>query len=106
MLWVIQVLIIMKKKSHLPITKTKNPEPPKGGVDWLIWAAWADRVTFETIKEETGLSEGEVIKTMRSYLKPKSFQNWRKRARHKSIKHGRKFQVRRKKYNPKYKDLI
>ena len=46
----------MKKKSYIPMTKVKNPEPKKKGTDWLIWAAWADRITFEEIKEKTGNS--------------------------------------------------
>ena len=43
----------MKKKSFIPQTKVKNPEPKKKGIDWVIWAAWADRITFEEIKEKT-----------------------------------------------------
>ena len=30
----------MKKKSYIPQTKVKNPEPKKKGTDWVIWAAW------------------------------------------------------------------
>ena len=37
----------MKKKGHTPITRVKNPEPPIDDPDWIIWAAWADRITFE-----------------------------------------------------------
>ena len=33
----------MKKKSFIPQTRVKNPEPKKKGTDWVIWAAWADR---------------------------------------------------------------
>ena len=45
----------MKKKSSFPQTKVKNPEPKKKDENWIIWAAWADRITFEEIKEKTGL---------------------------------------------------
>ena len=39
--------------------------------NWVIWAAWADRITFEEIKEKTGnKSESDVIKIMRKNLKP------------------------------------
>ena len=45
----------MGKKNLRPITKVKNPEPKKKlSVDWIIWAAWADRITFEEIREKTG----------------------------------------------------
>ena len=37
----------MKKKSSFPLTKVKNPEPKKKDDNWVIWAAWADRITFE-----------------------------------------------------------
>ena len=69
----------MKKKSYIPQTKVKNPEPKKKGTDWVIWAAWADRITFEEIKEKTGNSESDVIKIMRKNLKPSAFRLWRKR---------------------------
>ena len=67
------------KKSRRPITKVKNPEPKVGSKDWIVWAAWADRITFEDIKSRAGLSEGEVIKIMRKSLKLSSFKLWRKK---------------------------
>ena len=36
----------MKKKGHTPITRVKNPEPDVNDPDWVIWAAWADLITF------------------------------------------------------------
>ena len=84
------------KKSHRPQTKVKNPEPKLGSPDWVIWAAWADRITFEEIKRKTGKSENEVIKIMRRSLKPSSFKLWRKRVHSKSIKHRKKFEASRK----------
>ena len=81
-----------KKQSNFPETRVKNPEPSAESDDWVIWAAWADRVTFEEIYERTGLSEAEVIATMRRTLKPQSFKRWRKRVHEKvSIKHRKRF---------------
>jgi len=41
------------KKGLRPITRTANPEPQdKNSISWIIWAAWADRITFEDIKEK------------------------------------------------------
>ena len=91
----------MKKKSLFPLTKVKNPEPKKKDENWIIWAAWADRITFEEIKEKTGENESEVIKIMRKNLKPASFRLWRKRVHSKSIKHRRKFKLQRKKMREK-----
>ncbi|MDA9709578.1 TIGR03643 family protein [Candidatus Pelagibacter sp.] len=84
------------KKSKLPETRVKNPEPNLNSPDWVIWAAWADRVTFEEIKKKTGKSENDVIKIMRRNLKPSSFRLWRERAKRKSIKHRKKFILERK----------
>ena len=89
------------KKNHRPVTKIKNPEPKMGSPNWVIWAAWADRITFEEIKEKSGLREAEVIKLMRSKLKPSSFRLWRKRVKNKSIKHRRKFELERKELRKK-----
>ena len=44
----------MKKRSLIPQTKVKNPEPKEKDNNWVIWAAWADRITFEEIREKTG----------------------------------------------------
>ncbi len=84
------------KKSKVPETRVKNPEPNLKSPNWVIWAAWADRVTFEEIKKKTGKSESDVIKIMRRNLKPSSFRLWRERAKRKSIKHRKKFILERK----------
>ena len=91
------------KKSRRPLTKVKNPEPKVGSQSWVVWAAWADRITFEDIKSKTGLSEGDVIKIMRRSLKPSSFRLWRKRVHEKSIKHRKKFEYSRKQMSGKIK---
>ena len=91
------------KKSKLPETRVKNPEPNLNSPDWVIWAAWADRVTFEEIKKKTGKSENDVIKIMRRNLKPSSFRLWRERAKRKSIKHRKKFILERKNLRKKIK---
>tara|TARA_B100001287_G_scaffold259832_1_gene247406 strand:+ start:115 stop:408 length:294 start_codon:yes stop_codon:yes gene_type:complete len=91
------------KKSHRPQTRVKNPEPNPMSPDWVVWAAWADRITFEDIKKKTGKTENEVIKIMRKTLKPSSFRLWRKRAKNQSIKHRKKFEISRKEIRRKIK---
>ena len=93
----------MKKKGHTPITRVKNPEPHISDPDWIVWAAWADRITFEEIEKKTGKTEGEVIKIMRRSIKPVSFRLWRKRVNQKSIKHKKKFEYSRKEITSKIK---
>ena len=88
------------KKGLRPITRTANPEPQdKNSISWIIWAAWADRITFEDIKENTGKSESEVIKIMRKNLSDSSFRLWRKRTHNQSTKHRKKFENSRKQLN-------
>ena len=84
------------KKDLYPQTKVKNPEPKKINNDWIIWAAWADRITFEEIQKKTGKTEKDVILIMRKNLKPNSFKLWRKRVNQKSIKHLKRFKSIRK----------
>ena len=78
------------------MTKIKKPEQNPNSPDWVIWSAWADRITFEEINKRTGKSESEVIKIMRRSLKPSSFRLWRKRVNSQSIKHRKKFEYSRK----------
>ena len=65
--------------------------------------AWCDKTSFDNIKDITGLAEQDVIKIMRSSLKPTSFRLWRKRVRNTSIKHRKKFKLERKKLREKVK---
>ena len=89
------------KKGHSPVTRVKKSEPNIESPDWVIWAAWADRITFEEIKEKTGITESGVIKIMRKNLKLSSFKLWRKRVHTKSLKHRKKFEYERKKIRNK-----
>ena len=91
------------KKNLIPETRVKNPEPKVDSPNWVIWAAWADRITFEEIKKKTGKTESDVIKIMRRHLKPSSFKLWRKRAKNQSIKHRKKFKILRKEIRRKIK---
>ena len=93
----------MKKKGHRPVTRVKNPETKIEDPNWVIWAAWADRITFEEIEKKTGYRESDVIKIMRRSLKPSSFRLWRKRVNQKSIKHRKKFEYSRKEITSKIK---
>ena len=58
-----------------------------GDISLVIQMAWEDRTSFETIKDRVGLTEAEVIRLMRSELKPQSFSLWRKRVAGRVTKH-------------------
>lgn len=57
----------------------------------IIAMAWDDETSFDDIKTQSGLSEGEVIKTMRKHMQPSSFRMWRKRVSGRASKHAVKF---------------
>jgi uncharacterized protein (TIGR03643 family) len=57
-------------------------------VNRIIEMAWEDRTPFEAIKLQFGLTNGEVIKLMRTHLKPSSFKLWRKRTDGQKTKHA------------------
>jgi len=56
----------------------------------IIEMAWEDRTPFEAISRSFGLSEGQVIKLMRTELKGTAFRNWRARVSGRVTKHAKK----------------
>lgn len=63
----------------------------------IIELAWCDETTFDSIQTQTGRSEQEVIKLMRSRLKASSFKLWRKRVSGRPAKHAARSNQRLKK---------
>mgnify|MGYP001310215641 FL=1 len=53
----------------------------------IIEMAWEDRTTFDSIEDQFGISEPEVIKIMRNNLKRSSFKLWRSRVNGRRTKH-------------------
>lgn len=53
----------------------------------IIEMAWCDETSFDAIHMQTGLQEKDVIKIMRTYMKPSSFRMWRKRMYGRKTKH-------------------
>ena len=56
-------------------------------IDNIIKLAWCDKTSFEKIKRIHGVTESEVIKIMRTNLKPRSFKLWRTRVTGLSLIH-------------------
>jgi uncharacterized protein (TIGR03643 family) len=48
-------------------------------LDRLIKMCWEDRTTFDVIKKQFSLTEGEIVSIMRNSLDPSSFKRWRRR---------------------------
>lgn len=62
--------------------------PTDNEISEIIALAWDDETSFDAIKLQTGLSEGEVITLMRQNMKPSSFRMWRKRVSGRKTKHA------------------
>jgi uncharacterized protein (TIGR03643 family) len=60
----------------------------------IIALAWADDVSFDKIKRDTGLAERDVIRIMRGNLKRGSFKVWRARVSGRKAKHEGKMRPR------------
>jgi uncharacterized protein (TIGR03643 family) len=60
---------------------------PASVISELVAMAWCDKTSFDDIKLEMGLSEGQTIRLMRSHLKASSFKLWRKRVSGRTAKH-------------------
>lgn len=56
----------------------------------LIEMAWQDRLPFEIIKEQYGLTENQLKKKMRSLISQKAYKRWRKRVQGRATKHTKK----------------
>jgi len=56
-------------------------------IDSIIEMAWCDKTSFDSIKMQTGFSEKEVIRIMRSNLKKATFKVWRERVYGRKAKH-------------------
>ena len=63
----------------------------KSDIDSVIEMAWCDKTSFDSIQDQTGLAEKEVIKIMRSNLKRSSFKVWRERVYGRKAKHEKKW---------------
>ncbi|MEO9885263.1 MAG: TIGR03643 family protein [Balneola sp.] len=69
------------------MSPSTNKELEQYEIDRIIGMAWEDRTPFDAIEYQFGLSEDEVIKLMRSQLKRKSWERWRKRVSGRETKH-------------------
>lgn len=63
------------------------PDLTSEDIDRIIEMAWEDRTSFDIIHQQFGVSEAEVIKIMRKFMKRSSFLMWRERVRGRQTKH-------------------
>jgi uncharacterized protein (TIGR03643 family) len=70
---------------------TEDRELSRGEIDRIIMMAWEDRTSFDAIRDQFGISPGDVIKLMRREMSANSFKMWRKRTHGRTTKHEAKF---------------
>jgi uncharacterized protein (TIGR03643 family) len=56
----------------------------------LIEMAWQDRVPFEIIQKQYGITENQLKNKMRKLISKKAYKRWRKRVQNRSTKHVKK----------------
>ncbi|WP_087024987.1 TIGR03643 family protein [Thaumasiovibrio subtropicus] len=61
----------------------------ESSISAIIEMAWQDRIPFEAILTQYGLSESQVICLMRYHLKERSFKRWRMRVSGRSTKYAK-----------------
>ena len=81
-------------------SKVHRPPVEKPTDSEIIEMAWCDDTTFDSIQFQTGMTENEVVKLMRSKLKSSSFKLWRKRTSGRASKHEAKLAPPRKLREP------
>jgi uncharacterized protein (TIGR03643 family) len=74
-----------------PKPKESSDELTRGQIDRIIMMAWEDRTSFDAIRDQFGLTPGDVIKLMRREMTANSFKMWRKRTHGRTTKHEAKF---------------
>jgi len=79
-----------KKKQRLKPMKKRDLNFEEFDENRLVEMAWQDRVTFDTIYLQYGLTENQVKNKMRTLISKKAYDRWRKRVHRRVTKHIQK----------------
>jgi len=79
-----------KRREKLPPFKKRDLNFEEFDENRLIEMAWQDRVTFDTIYLQYGLTENQVKNKMRKLISKKAYDRWRKRVHGRVTKHIKK----------------
>lgn len=81
-----------KRKEKINFTNKKPLEDDMVEFDEnrLIEMAWQDRISFEIIYKQYGITENQLKKKMRKLISKKAYDRWRKRVQGRSTKHQKK----------------
>ena len=79
-----------KKKLGLKPIKKRDIQFEEIDDNRLIEMAWQDRMPFDIIYLQYGLTENQVKNRMRSLISSKAYKRWRKRVQGRITKHNKK----------------
>lgn len=79
-----------KKEVKLKALKKRDLQFQESDENRLIEMAWQDRMPFEIIYLQYGLTENQVKNKMRKLLSKKAYDRWRKRVHGRVTKHSKK----------------
>ncbi len=77
---------VFKQKAQ----KTRDEANQEYDLNRLIEMAWQDRLPFDTIYEQYGLTENQVKNKMRKLISKRAYERWRKRVQGRVTKHTKK----------------
>ena len=79
-----------KKELKLKKPKPVDKEIQESDLDRLIEMAWQDRITFDTIYKQYGITENQLKNKMRKLISKQGYKRWRKRVQNRKTKHNSK----------------
>ncbi len=88
-------ILALIAKNIKSMDKLKLKELTNIDIDRIVEMAWEDRTTFDTIYDQFGISEPDVIKIMRKSMKRSSFLMWRERVSGRKTKHAKTSEAQR-----------
>ncbi|CAA6822017.1 MAG: Serine/threonine protein phosphatase [uncultured Sulfurovum sp.] len=78
------------EKKVFTVKKERDEKYEELDVNRLIEMSWQDRITFDTIYKQYGLTENQLKNKMRTLLSKKGYMRWRKRVSDRKTKHQQK----------------
>ena len=78
------------QKSKPPKPKQRDDEISEVDKNRLIEMAWQDRMPFDIIFSQYGLTENQLKNKMRTLISKKAYDRWRKRVQGRTTKHIKK----------------
>ena len=79
-----------RKRLDLKVVKKRDKNFEEIDENRLIEMAWQDRVPFEILYLQYGLTENQIKNKMRKLVSKKAYKRWRRRVQNRVTKHTKK----------------